>query len=108
MAKKQFALYHANKQLAIDYLGGKCHDCGLVTHQIEVYDFHHLDPTAKEMNVGSLFRLAWSTITHELNKCALLCANCHRVRERGIDEVNLLARCVAAGSPPPVFMRAAA
>jgi hypothetical protein len=72
----------ANKKRAIEYLGGKCADCGLKTDFISVYDFHHKEAEDKEANVGRLlvtFR-TWEKIQEEIDKCVLLCANCHRIR----------------------------
>lgn len=61
-------------------LGGQCADCGLKTDRIEVYDFHHLDPKQKDLNVGNALYRAWDVVAAELLKCALLCSNCHRIR----------------------------
>ena len=63
---------HELKWKFVQQLGNKCFDC----HQsfpLEVYDFHHLDPTQKE---GSVLDLK----EKELEKCVLLCSNCHRLR----------------------------
>lgn len=65
---------------AINYKGNKCLDCSQqFIHQ--VYDFHHLDPAKKDFTVAELLdRLSWDEIKTELDKCVLLCANCHRIR----------------------------
>lgn len=41
--------------------------------------FHHPDPTAKEISVCDAVRRGWSRkrILSELSKCEVLCANCH-------------------------------
>jgi hypothetical protein len=41
--------------------------------------FHHPDPTAKEISVADAVRRGWSRarINRELQKCEVLCANCH-------------------------------
>lgn len=67
------------KERAIEYLGGKCLDCGLIDEPC-VYDFHHLDPTQKEIAFGSRGGKSFESLKHELDKCVLLCANCHRKR----------------------------
>lgn len=68
------------KKEAIEYKGGKCEDCGGVFHPC-VYDFHHLDPSEKEFNLGNILkRKDFSIVKKELDKCALLCSNCHRMR----------------------------
>lgn len=43
-------------------------------------DFHHLDSSKKDFNIGSSSRIGKSieTIKQEINKCACLCSNCHR------------------------------
>lgn len=69
----------ANKQKAIAYLGGCCKHCGLVTNHLSVYDFHHVNKEEKESDPGSLLHYSWSRIQKELDKCILLCANCHRI-----------------------------
>lgn len=62
---------------AVKLLGGVCQDCGEFYHY-SVYDFHHL--SGKDHNWMSLRRRKWSDVERELEKCILLCANCHRVR----------------------------
>ena len=61
---------------AIEYKGGKCERCGLVDEPC-VYDFHHLNPNEKEFSFGKR-NLSFDKIKDELDKCILLCANCHR------------------------------
>ena len=68
-----------NKEAAVKYKGGKCEDCGLVTDIYGVYDFHHLDPSKKEYAFGTKMKKLES-IKQELDKCVLLCSNCHRIR----------------------------
>lgn len=42
-------------------------------------DFHHLDPNEKDGDIGTLAR-SWSVdrLQKELDKCIVLCSNCHR------------------------------
>jgi hypothetical protein len=69
-----------NKLRAIEYLGGHCTDCKN-TFPPYVYDFHHIDPTIKDAGIARIMGRKWENIVPELNKCVLLCANCHRERE---------------------------
>ena len=42
-------------------------------------DFHHKDPTNKINNVANLVRhSSFETLKREIDKCEVLCANCHR------------------------------
>jgi len=71
--------FRQRKRDAVAYLGGQCADCGLA-YPDAVFEFHHRDPLAKEFSFTKLRGRAWKTITTELDKCDLLCANCHRTR----------------------------
>lgn len=43
-------------------------------------EFHHEDPAKKEHNVSVMLRqlASWERIMAEVEKCTVLCANCHR------------------------------
>lgn len=67
------------KKQCIEYKGGKCMICGGRFHPA-VFDFHHMDPTKKDFTFGKLKKHKFSEdIKEELDKCILVCANCHRV-----------------------------
>ena len=69
------------KDKAVEYLGGKCLDCG-VEGNPWIYDFHHRNPEEKEFNWGNHGTSNWDNLVVELDKCDLLCANCHRTRHQ--------------------------
>lgn len=62
----------SKKIRAINYLGGKCAKCG--NDNIFHLSFHHLKD--KEFNIFDKY-YKWSKIVEELDKCELLCKNCH-------------------------------
>ena len=66
------------KKMAIEYKGGKCVFCGYDKCN-DALDFHHLNSKEKEfgLSVRGLTR-SWEKIKEELDKCILVCANCHR------------------------------
>lgn len=65
-------------------MGGQCMLCGYSRHQ-GVLEFHHIDPITKSFAVsGGGFSRSWDSIVIELQKCVLLCANCHREVEIGV------------------------
>lgn len=66
------------KEQAIQYLGNKCSRCNNQYHPA-VYEFHHLDPETKDRDPSKMLQLKWSRVVAELDKCVLLCANCHRL-----------------------------
>jgi ATPase subunit of ABC transporter with duplicated ATPase domains len=63
---------------AVEYLGGRCNKCGKDWHPA-IYEFHHTDPTTKDRDPSKMLQLSWERLTSELDKCVLLCANCHRL-----------------------------
>ena len=65
------------KEKCIDYLGGSCQLCGYKRFA-EVLEFHHRDPLTKDFTISGNHSKSWEKISSELDKCELLCANCHR------------------------------
>ena len=70
------------KLWAIEYLGGICGSCGEKFHPA-VYEFHHKDPTTKDRDPSKMLGLSLKRLQDELDKCSLLCANCHRLLHHG-------------------------
>ena len=69
-----------NREKIGELTGWKCVDCGFVGHHSQM-DFHHLDPEQKDKNVGHLiWQRTWEKLKEEIDKCILLCSNCHRLR----------------------------
>ena len=67
---------------AIEYKGGKCIDCDFDDIRFpEVFDFHHLDSSKKDFAIFANIKV-FDKLKPELDKCVLLCANCHRIRHR--------------------------
>lgn len=67
------------KEQYVAYKGGKCQICGY-NKCLGALEFHHRDPNEKEFNL-SVFRRDFESVKSELDKCDLLCANCHREQE---------------------------
>jgi hypothetical protein len=66
------------KEKCIEYKGGCCEICHY-NKCISSLDFHHLDPTKKEFSISTKKCNAFGEeIKKELDKCILLCSNCHR------------------------------
>ncbi len=66
------------KSQMIDYKGGCCSRCGYDKYQ-GALEFHHLDPNEKDFNLSHLRKYSFDErVKSELDKCILVCANCHR------------------------------
>lgn len=77
------------KKWGIEYKGNKCICCGY-DKCIEALDFHHLDQNEKEFNISEYGdkNLNWLELKKELDKCILVCANCHREIHAGIRTID--------------------
>jgi len=56
--------------------GGKCSVCGY-NRCLDALEFHHLDPSVKEFHLGEKRGLSIDRLRTELDKCILVCRNCH-------------------------------
>jgi hypothetical protein len=65
------------KSKAVEYKGGKCSICGY-DKCMAALEFHHLDKEAKEFSLSNIGWKKWETIKAELDKCSLVCSNCHK------------------------------
>jgi predicted transcriptional regulator len=72
-----------NKERAVEYKGGECVKCGYKKCIIAL-EFHHLDPEKKDFTPSSNMNMSWDKIKEELDKCILLCSNCHRELHYGL------------------------
>ena len=75
-AKGLLYLRNAKRKL-VEYMGDKCSHCGNSYPDV-VYDFHHLDPKTKEISTNLRSR-SFENAVKELQKCIMLCSNCHRI-----------------------------
>jgi hypothetical protein len=56
-----------------------CTDCGIKYKPWQM-DFDHIDPRQKVFNIGTNVLGSLLSIKNEIEKCELVCANCHRQR----------------------------
>lgn len=66
----------AKKKRALEYKGSKCVQCGYNKYY-GALDFHHIDPEKKEFQFGHNWSRKWKVLQKELDKCVILCRNCH-------------------------------
>jgi hypothetical protein len=74
--RNQIQRWINRKHKAIDYKGGKCIRCGYNKYY-GALDFHHRDPSEKEANWNKIRLWSWDKVLQELDKCDLVCRNCH-------------------------------
>lgn len=78
----------AIKRQCVEYLGGKCNVCGY-DRCLRSLDFHHIDPDKKDFQISSpTTKYRFEHMKSELDKCLLLCKNCHGEIHEGIIKVE--------------------
>ena len=64
------------KKNCVQYKGGKCERCGY-NKCLGALEFHHKNPEEKEFSLSNK-KKRFEILKIELDKCLLVCANCHR------------------------------
>ena len=78
LIKAVYARRKKVRAMAVEYKGGKCENCGY-NRCLDAIEFHHKDPTQKDFSISSKGHTrSWIRVKEELDKCMILCANCHR------------------------------
>lgn len=68
----------SRKSICVNYKGGKCMTCGYCKC-LSALEFHHRNPEEKDPSIKQFSKGNFTErIKKELDKCDLLCANCHR------------------------------
>jgi hypothetical protein len=88
--QQNYAAKNSIKKQALDYKGNKCQCCGYDKYE-GALEFHHLDPKEKDFLISRYGRDATlndKDLFTELDKCALLCSNCHREVHAGLIKLD--------------------
>lgn len=76
------------KQRCVDEVGGKCSVCGYDAY-VGALEFHHIDPRQKLFGINSrTVNKKWDAVLAEIDKCILLCSNCHKEVHGGITKIT--------------------
>ena len=73
------------KSEMIKYKGSKCQICGYDKCD-SALEFHHIDPKQKDSSITNMIqtRVELNILIKEVDKCILICANCHRELHKGL------------------------
>ena len=81
--------YQDNRAFLIDYLGGKCTVCGTT----ENLEFDHKDPKEKSFSISpNLKQSINERMMKEIDKCHLLCNDCHKKKTWTLDKDTILQK----------------
>lgn len=65
------------KEMSIEYKGGCCEKCGYNKCSAAL-GFHNTNPDEKDFGIASKgYTRSWDKVKKELDKCILVCSNCH-------------------------------
>jgi DNA-directed RNA polymerase subunit RPC12/RpoP len=73
---------HKNKELLVKYKGGRCVICGY-SKCLDAMDFHHVYGKSFTISLNTRV-VAIKRLIREVDKCILVCSNCHREIHRGM------------------------
>ena len=79
---------HKRKLDVLYVMGEKCKICGY-SKAITALELHHLNPEEKDFTLGQCWNKSWDDIHKEIQKCILVCANCHREIHEGLIQDEL-------------------
>jgi len=66
------------RQMAVEYKDGRCEICGY-DRCMEALEFHHNNSSDKDFSISDKgYTRSWKRVKEELDKCIMVCANCHR------------------------------
>jgi len=74
------------KRKSVEYKGGKCEICGY-SKSLAALTFHHKDKSQKSFGLNDGRTRRWEIIKEEIDKCALLCHNCHAEHHAGLVDI---------------------
>ncbi|MBP6974789.1 MAG: hypothetical protein KBB54_02490 [Candidatus Pacebacteria bacterium] len=75
------------KDMAIEYGGGNCQVCGYDRCK-RALSFHHKEPSQKDFGLSSRgLTRSWEKTKTEIDKCILVCANCHMEIHEGMVKI---------------------
>tara|TARA_B110000211_G_scaffold187926_1_gene213579 strand:+ start:44 stop:502 length:459 start_codon:yes stop_codon:yes gene_type:complete len=87
-APRNKALRDERNLMLFNYKGAACQDCGISDPtRMEIYDYHHVDPSTKQFQISHIIRGDLDKLMIEVDKCVLLCSNCHRSEHARLREV---------------------
>ena len=76
------------KQMAVAYMGGHCFSCDRDGPPC-IFEFHHWDADQKAFGISQDGNTrSWQRVLAELQKCVMLCANCHREVHSGVRRLD--------------------
>src|SRR3712207_6574223 len=77
--KRNLRAYAERRQMVVEAKSRPCADCG-VQYPYYVMDFDHRDGRSKTFGLNSVHRVTKRAILLEIEKCDVVCSNCHRER----------------------------
>lgn len=83
--------YRAPKRKFVELAGGECQRCGYKEFMPGL-SWHHVNPGEKQSGPSVLMQRSFKIAYEELDKCILLCQNCHFSLERGYWQAEFIKR----------------
>lgn len=88
--EKRFDRRRNLKKILVEAMGGECCKCGY-KKCMRALEFHHKDPTQKDFNIGTYRDCPLETALLEIQKCILVCSNCHMEIHDAIENADTVS-----------------
>lgn len=86
--KKKVERARAAKIKCVEYKGGMCESCGY-NKSMRALTFHHRERETKQYEITAIKDHNWDKVKQELDKCMLICFNCHMEKEELYDGLHV-------------------
>lgn len=87
--ERNYIKNRARQLLLLEKMGGICNECKCdLINEPWKSEYHHIEPLKKEYNISSLLNNGIKHLEYELDKCILLCSNCHRKKHFDLEKYN--------------------
>jgi len=73
----RYSIIKQHKITLLNELGNRCSKCGY-NKNTSALEFHHTEPEHKDFHISRANTTNLNKLRKEIDKCILLCANCHR------------------------------
>lgn len=76
------------RERVVEYMGGKCCVCGY-SRCARALHCHHVEPENKSFGIADGQPRPWRVVKTEMEKCILVCANCHTEIHHGLIDAKM-------------------
>lgn len=97
------AFHRQTKLRAIDYKGGSCQMCGYNACAAALEFYYVAGDTDSHSPINNKQSRKWNIVREKLDRCILVCSNCHREIHNGMHDADHLAGLLTVPDVDPTL-----